>query len=101
MGIAFMGPGGSPALGLLADLAGTFSVWYHWEQLRHGGTNHPSVQLAMLFDYAFAIPSVFLGVAYAASLGAALPIAAVTAHPTPTAHCPRPPPIPPPIPPIG
>ncbi|KAL1519907.1 hypothetical protein AB1Y20_023396 [Prymnesium parvum] len=76
-GGAFSGVGHAPAIGLMCDLAGTFSIWYHWEQCRLGGTKHPSVQLAMLFDYALAIPTVCVGLLYAASLGPDLPISAV------------------------
>ena len=37
----------------------------------------PAVQLAMMVDYAFAIPSVILFVPYALQLGDALPVGAV------------------------
>ena len=57
-----------------------FSTFYHWAQLRLGGTSHPFVQLALLFDYMCAFPTLGGGLAYAAaavSSGAHLPIGAV------------------------
>lgn len=74
-GAAFAGPGNAPLIGAMFDLAATFSVWYHWEQCRCGGTAHPSVQLALLFDYAVAVPTAIAGLAYATALGPNLPIA--------------------------
>ena len=100
--------GGSPGLGVCFELAGTclatgsnrtaaartltpkpndarssvrrFSTFYHWAQLRLGGTSHPFVQLALLFDYMCAFPTIGGGLAYAAtavSAGAHLPLGAV------------------------
>ena len=72
--------GGSPCLGVCFELAGTFSTFYHWAQLRLGGTSHPFVQLALLFDYMCAFPTIGGGLAYAAaavSSGAHLPLGAV------------------------
>jgi hypothetical protein len=69
--------GGAPALGLLLELAGTFSIGYHWSQCRLGGTRRPLVQLAILLDYAFAVPSVLGGLWYAAALGSAVPLSAI------------------------
>ena len=72
--------GGSPALGMMFELAGTFSTFYHWAQLRLGGTAHPFVQIALLIDYLCAIPTLLGGGLYAASAvatGAHLPLAAV------------------------
>lgn len=69
--------GGDPFLGLLCELAGTFSVGYHYAQVRLGGTNKPLVQLAVAFDYLFAVPTLLFGLKYALSLGAALPVGAV------------------------
>ena len=69
--------GGDPFLGALVELAGTGSVAYHYSQCALGGTNRPAVQLAMLVDYAFALPSILLFLPYAASLGDALPAGAV------------------------
>ena len=45
--------------------------------MHYGGTQHPSVQLYMLLDYAFAIPAFLSGIAYAAELGDALPASVV------------------------
>ena len=50
--------GGDPFLGALVELAGTGSVAYHYSQCALGGTKRPAVQLAMLVDYAFALPSI-------------------------------------------
>ena len=63
--------GGDPVLGSIVELASLASVGYHWSQCALGGSSRPVVQLAMLIDYALAIPSLFLGLAYAASLPAA------------------------------
>ena len=75
---AFVGTsGGNFALGLLLELAGTFSIGYHWLQCRCGGTRRPLVQMAILLDYAFAVPSVLGGTWYALSLGSSVPISAL------------------------
>lgn len=71
--------GGSPVLGVLLELAGTFSIGYHWAQLKVGGTTHPTVQFALLLDYLCAIPTFLAGLAYAstaAATGAGVPLAA-------------------------
>ena len=75
-GAVFMTVGGSPILGLMVELAGTFSVGYHWSQCRLGGTRRPIVQLAILLDYLFAVPAILGGLAYALSLGA-VPVSAL------------------------
>lgn len=72
--------GGSPGMGVCFELAGTFSTFYHWAQLRLGGTSAPFVQLALLFDYVFALPTIGGGISYAAaavSAGAHLPLGAI------------------------
>ena len=76
-GTAFASVGNSPELGLLCDLAATASVGYHYAQCRYGGTQRPIVQLAMLVDYAFALPSMLYGLAYAAQLGDVVPASAI------------------------
>lgn len=68
---------GNPALGLLAELAGTASIGYHWAQVKYGGTNRPVVQSLLLIDYALALPTFFFGILYAMQLGSALPLSAV------------------------
>ena len=50
------------------------SLCYHYTQLRLGGDpQRPLVQLAMLVDYVFALPTIIFGASCAASLGDALP----------------------------
>ena len=68
---------GNAGLGVLLDLASVGSVGYHWSQCALGGTNRPLVQLAMLVDYAFALPSAALGTVCALSLGSELPMSVV------------------------
>ena len=69
--------GNDPILGLMCELAGTFSVGYHYTQCEFGGSNKPVVQCALTLDYLFAIPTLLLGLNYALSLGDALPASAV------------------------
>ena len=79
-GCAMTTAGGSPAMGLMCELCGVFSTFYHWAQLRVGGTSHPFVQLALLFDYVCALPTVVGGLIYAASAaiaGVHVPLAAI------------------------
>ena len=106
-GGVFATAGGSPSLGVCFELAGThadsrlkpskphrrvpaltlartildrFSTFYHWAQLRLGGTSHPVVQIALLFDYLCAFPTIGGGLAYAGaavSAGAHLPLGAI------------------------
>ena len=69
-----------PSLTYARLSVGRFSTFYHWAQLRLGGTSHPFVQLALLFDYMCAFPTIGGGLAYAAaavSAGAHLPLSAV------------------------
>ena len=72
---AFAATAGAPGLGVLCEAAGTASCWYHYAQVAQPktqpfpGTNHPSVQLALLVDYACAIATLVAGLAYAAELG--------------------------------
>ena len=61
--------GGNTGLGCLCELAGTFSVWYHWAQSRYGNTEPAEVRLALIFDYAAAIPACGWGVWYIQELG--------------------------------
>mmetsp|Transcript_2793 Transcript_2793/g.7811 ORF Transcript_2793/g.7811 Transcript_2793/m.7811 type:complete len:198 (-) Transcript_2793:184-777(-) len=67
-GMTLASIGGDPTLGVLVDFAGAASMLYHFQQCSRGGTQRPTVQLAMLIDYLFAIPSLVLGVAYAMQL---------------------------------
>eukprot|EP00308_Calcidiscus_leptoporus_P013127 CAMPEP_0119356264 /NCGR_PEP_ID=MMETSP1334-20130426/4906_1 /TAXON_ID=127549 /ORGANISM="Calcidiscus leptoporus, Strain RCC1130" /LENGTH=214 /DNA_ID=CAMNT_0007370257 /DNA_START=69 /DNA_END=713 /DNA_ORIENTATION=- len=67
--------GAEPALALQLELAGAGSVWYHYNQCSYGGTSHPAVQLAMLIDYAFAIPTALNTAFLAADLGGVPPSA--------------------------
>jgi len=76
-GQSVMMSGSSFAFGALLDLAGTFSIFYHWAQLRYGGSDRPEVQLAICLDYATALPSIFLGGFYALELGPAVPASSV------------------------
>ena len=77
-GAALFTTGGDPLLGALTECAGAASVGYHYAQLKLGGEpQRPLVQLAMLVDYAFAVPTLVGGLAYAVSLGNALPASAL------------------------
>ena len=69
--------GADPALGALCECATAGSLFYHSTQCQIGGTDDEVVQLAILVDYAFAIPSLLVGLAYALQLGDALPVEAV------------------------
>ena len=69
--------GGEPLLALQLELAGVCSVWYHLNQCSYGGTRHPLVQLAMLVDYAFAVPAALRALVLAAELGDAVPDSAL------------------------
>ena len=60
--------GGEPLLALQLELAGAGSIWYHLNQCCYGGTRHPLVQLAMLVDYAFAVPAALRALVLAADL---------------------------------
>jgi hypothetical protein len=75
--LATSGEPGSLALGALTELAGVASVGYHAAQCHYGGTQRPVVQFCMLIDYAFALPTMAGGLAYAIALGDALPMNAV------------------------
>lgn len=77
VGASLQTTGGAPAFGLLTDLAGVASTAYHYTQCAVGGSTRPAVQAMLLLDYAFAVPSVFAALAYAAELGDALPSSAV------------------------
>lgn len=64
-----------PSYGALLECATAASIGYHYTQLRLGGNpQRQVVQLAILIDYIFAIPSLIIGGGYAASLGDALPV---------------------------
>ena len=67
-----------PALGALVECASVASVGYHTAQLKIGGNpQNEIVQLAIVIDYIFAVPSVLWGAAYAAQLGEAVPLTAL------------------------
>ena len=77
-GAALCTTGGDPLLGALTECAGAASVGYHYAQLKLGGEpQRPLVQLAMLVDYAFALPTLVGGLFYAIHLGDALPASAL------------------------
>ena len=64
-----------PSYGVLLECATAASICYHYCQLRLGGDpQRQVVQLSILIDYMFAVPSLIVGIGYAASLGDALPI---------------------------
>ena len=65
--------GNTPLLALQMELAGCGSVWYHWNQVCYGYTNHPAVQLAMLVDYLFAVPTALRFVQMVTQLGVDVP----------------------------
>jgi hypothetical protein len=69
--------GGNPVLGLMCELAGTASCWYHYQQVKLGGNRDRSVQIALAIDYACALPSLALSLGYGSDLGEALPASAV------------------------
>lgn len=71
--------GSSPALALQLELAGMASVWYHYTQCCYGGTQHPSVQLAILIDYIFAVPTALRTLVLVLGLGGAVPPSALLA----------------------
>ena len=71
--------GSSPALALQLELAGMASVWYHYTQCCYGGTQHPSVQLAILIDYIFAVPTALRTLVLVLGLGGAVPPSAILA----------------------
>ena len=81
--IAFFSVGGllaggsTPLLALQMELAGCGSVWYHWNQVCYGGTNHPAVQLAMLVDYLFAVPTALRFAQMTIQLGVDVPAPAL------------------------
>lgn len=76
-GAEFSSVGDAPGIGLLCDLAATASVGYHYAQVRLGGTQRPTVQLAMLVDYLTALPTIAIGANYALQLGDAMPVSAL------------------------